>query len=224
VVLWATNETTDGYDLRFYSSEYTTDPTKQPKLEITYSTELKTVYFLKDHLGSVRATVLDSATAPVIGYDDYDPWGYPLAQRTKAIPNAYLQGASKNKFTGMEYDDDNGLNWVYFDWRRYIPEIGRWTSPDPLGQKHPEVTPYNYVLNNPMILVDPDGRQVKFGQLPAGSFLYAGMAAGQIKETLKYAASTVLACPVKKKLFFNTILMTVKSKKNGMNQNLNNIR
>jgi len=97
VVLWATNETTDGYDLRFYSSEYTTDPTKQPKLEIIYSTEAttKTVYFLKDHLGSIRATVLDSATAPVRGYDDYGPWGYPLVGRTKPIPTAYLQGTLK---------------------------------------------------------------------------------------------------------------------------------
>jgi hypothetical protein len=45
----------------------------------------------------------------VIGYDDYDPWGYPLAQRTKAIPNAYLQGASKYKYTGKERDDEFGL-------------------------------------------------------------------------------------------------------------------
>jgi hypothetical protein len=35
VVLWATNEATDGYDLRFRASEYTTDPTLQPKLEVT---------------------------------------------------------------------------------------------------------------------------------------------------------------------------------------------
>jgi len=61
------------------------------------------VYFLKDHLGSIRASVSDSANAAtVLGYDDHDPWGYPLALRTKAIPNAYLQGASKNKFTGHE--------------------------------------------------------------------------------------------------------------------------
>jgi len=37
--------------------------------------DTKTVYFLKDHLGSIRATVLDSATVPVIGFDDYDAWG-----------------------------------------------------------------------------------------------------------------------------------------------------
>ena len=36
----------------------------------------------------------------------------------------------------------------------------RWLSLDPLAEKHPDWTPYNYVLANPLILVDPDGRQV----------------------------------------------------------------
>jgi RHS repeat-associated protein len=128
-------------------------------LEVIYSTEAttRTVYFLKDHLGSVRATVLDSAGAPVIGYDDYDPWGYPLAQRTKAIPNAYLQGASKNKFTGKEYDDEYGVNWLHFPYRSYDPEIGRWMVKDPLEMKYPSWSPYVYTFNNPFRFVDPDG-------------------------------------------------------------------
>jgi hypothetical protein len=116
VVLWATNETTNGYDLRFHSSDAPPpNNANPPVLEVTYSTDAatKTVYFLKDHLGSIRATVLDSATARVIGYDDYDPWGYPLAQRTKPIPDAYLQRASKYKFTGKEYDDEFGVNWLH---------------------------------------------------------------------------------------------------------------
>ena len=44
VILWTTNEGTDGKDLRFHSSEYS-DNSLRPKLEITYSTEAKTVYF-----------------------------------------------------------------------------------------------------------------------------------------------------------------------------------
>jgi len=157
VILWATNENTDGKDLRFHSSEYTIFQNLWPKLEITYSTETKTVYFLKDHLGSVRATVLDSVGATVIGYDDYDPWGYPLAQRTKAIPTVYLQGASKNKFTGHEYDDDFGLNWVDTDHRPYMPDIGRWAVRDPLADIRPEESPYSYAGNNPVVRIDPLG-------------------------------------------------------------------
>jgi len=102
VILKADNEDVAGYTMRFYSSE-ASPAFYQPYLEVIYSTEtaIKTVYFLKDHFGSIRAAVLDSATAPVIGFDDYDPWGYLLSTRAKAIPNAYLQGASKNKFINL---------------------------------------------------------------------------------------------------------------------------
>jgi hypothetical protein len=99
VVLWATNETTDGYDLRFRASEYTTDPSLQPKLEVTYSQTSRTVYFLKDHLGSIRATVQDTSTAPVCGYDDYDPWGYILAGRSVNSVCGPTPTVTRNKFT-----------------------------------------------------------------------------------------------------------------------------
>ena len=34
---------------------------------------------------------------------------------------------------------------------------GRWMSPDPLSEEFPEYSPYNFCLNNPIRLVDPDG-------------------------------------------------------------------
>ena len=160
VILWATNENTDGKDLRFHSSEYTIFQNLWPKLEITYSTETKTVYFLKDHLGSIRATVLDSVGAPVIGYDDYDPWGYVLAGRSMA--SSILPLTTRNKFTGKERDDEHGVNWDYFGARYYDAQIGRWFVVDPLALKHSNVSPYAYVLNNPLILIDPDGKQSRF--------------------------------------------------------------
>ncbi len=158
VILWTTSEGTDGKDLRFRSSEYTVFQNLWPKLEITYSTETKTVYFLKDHLGSIRATVLDSIGAPVIGYDDYDPWGYPLALRTKPIPTPYLQGASKNKFTEKEWDDEYGLNWYHIGVRYYDPQIGRWLVRDLAAEKYLSWSPYVYSLNNPILFFDPNGK------------------------------------------------------------------
>jgi len=171
VMLRATNEDTAGYAMRFYSSE-ASPAFYQPYLEVVYSTEaaIKTVYFLKDHLGSIRATVLDSAGAPVIGYDDYDPWGYPLALRAKPIPNAYLQGASKNKFTGKERDDEFGLNLDYFGGRYYDWLRGQWISRDPLAEKYPSWSPYNYALNNPLKYVDRDGRDVVILNDPQGAY------------------------------------------------------
>ena len=36
--------------------------------------------------------------------------------------------------------------------------VSRWLSPDPLGAKHPENSPYVYVSNSPIIQIDPDGQ------------------------------------------------------------------
>ena len=43
--------------------------------------------------------------------------------------------------------------------------VSRWISPDPLTDEYPSWSPYNYVMNNPIMLVDPDGREPRWGQL-----------------------------------------------------------
>ncbi|MDL2230809.1 hypothetical protein LJB75_00135 [Bacteroidales bacterium OttesenSCG-928-L19] len=43
-----------------------------------------------------------------------------------------------------------------------IGELGSWQSVDPLASKYPSLSPYVYCANNPVILVDPDGRD--FGE------------------------------------------------------------
>jgi len=159
IVLWATNEATDGYHFEFYSSE-TTPPNDiyRPKLEIIYSQQAKTVYFLKDHLGSIRATVQDTVGAPVRGYDDYDPWGYILAGRSLA--SSILPTTTRNKFTEKEWDDEFGLNWYDAAFRDYDPQIGRWLSVDPLAAKYPSLSPYSYAANNPLLFVDANGDSI----------------------------------------------------------------
>lgn len=36
--------------------------------------------------------------------------------------------------------------------------VSRWISPDPLTEEFPDWNPYNYVKNNPILRIDPDGR------------------------------------------------------------------
>ncbi|MGI0016429.1 MAG: RHS repeat domain-containing protein, partial [Nitrososphaera sp.] len=151
----------------FHSSDAQPPNANPPVLEVTYSTDAatKTVYFLKDHLGSIRATVLDSATAPVRGYDDYDPWGYPLTLRTKKTPYDSLQKIAKNKFAGMVYDDEYGVNWFHTPFRPYDGLMGRWLVMDPLAQKYPSLSPYNYAANNPVLFIDANGDTIDYSAL-----------------------------------------------------------
>jgi RHS repeat-associated protein len=42
--------------------------------------------------------------------------------------------------------------------RFYDPTLGRWHAVDPMVEKYYSYTLYNYVLNNPIVFIDPDGR------------------------------------------------------------------
>ena len=65
---------------------------------------------------------------------------------------------TKEKFTGKELDE---TRWYHFPGRPYVPAHGRWLSVDPLAEKYPSLSAYNYVANNPVLFLDPDGRGIK---------------------------------------------------------------
>ena len=93
----------------------------------------------------MRATVDEDGD--LISYDDYYPFGLQMPQRSLVGDNK-----TREKFTGHELDEESGL--LYVGARYYMPEIGRWLSADPVDQY---ASPYTYVGNNPLGLVDPTG-------------------------------------------------------------------
>ena len=64
--------------------------------------------------------------------------------------------STRYKFNGKELDPQTG--YYYYGARYYDPVISRWLSVDPLAEKYTGLSPYNYTANNPVMLVDPDGR------------------------------------------------------------------
>jgi RHS repeat-associated protein len=116
-----------------------------------------TVYWLKDHLGSVTGEVdRASGTVQRLGFD---AWGKRrLANGADGTPANLGQLSSQRGFTGHEMLDEVGL--VHMNGRIYDPIAGRFVSADPVIQSPYDLQNYNryaYVLNNPLSLTDPSG-------------------------------------------------------------------
>jgi len=49
-------------------------------------------------------------------------------------------------------------------------QSSRWLSIDPLARKYPQISPYVYVANNPIIFIDPDGKKLVFANGASAEF------------------------------------------------------
>jgi RHS repeat-associated protein len=103
-------------------------------------------YLSQDERGSVISTADSAGT--LIGINTYDEFGVPGAANV-----------GRFQYTGQAWLSDLGLN--YYKARMYAPQLGRFAQPDPMGYGGGGPNLYNYVLGDPVNLVDPLGLEIK---------------------------------------------------------------
>lgn len=108
-------------------------------------------YQFGNHLGSVSLETDDKAQ--VISYEEYHPYGTTAYQ---AADKNIKASAKRFRFTGKERDEESGF--YYHGARYYAAWLGRWTACDPGGLKDGNNL-YKYVGNNPIVYLDPNGKE-----------------------------------------------------------------
>lgn len=117
--------------------------------ETTNISDKKYHYLLSNHLGSSSLELDENAN--IISYEEYFPFG---GTAFIAGDNTTEINLKDYRYSGKELDDATGL--YYFGYRYYVPWLGNWLSPDPIGPED-GLNLYQYVHNNPVTFSDPLG-------------------------------------------------------------------
>ena len=106
-------------------------------------------WYHPDYLGSVDLVTDRNGVA--YEFFLYTPWGedmYSYNSGTSSFTSPY-------RFNGKEKDPETGYG--YYGARYYQSKFSVWMSVDPLA--HETLEPYVYTRNNPILMVDSDGRK-----------------------------------------------------------------
>lgn len=108
---------------------------------------------VKDHLGNICAVVHSTADTLIQGTIYY----------ASGVPMAYSFGRDTQPYmyNGKEFVEMHGLDEYDSQARWYYPAILRTTTMDPMAESYYHLSPYAWCGNNPINIVDPDGRKWK---------------------------------------------------------------
>jgi len=82
---------------------------------------------------------------------DYFPYGKVLRE--------YVNG-DKERYLTTQHERDNETGLDYRGARYYDSDVARFLSLDPLASDYPSWSDYCYVAGNPIVFVDPDGKDI----------------------------------------------------------------
>ena len=109
-------------------------------------------YQYDNHLGSACLELDENAS--IISYEEYHPFGTTSYRSGRSQTEVSLK---RYKYCGKERDEETGL--YYYGMRYYAAWLFRFVSVDPLQFKYPELTPFQYASNNPISMIDLDGKE-----------------------------------------------------------------
>lgn len=118
-------------------------------LESTWKYE----YVLRDYLGNTRVVFRPSNGTTSLSVEPTHAY-YPFGMKHEELTTG--SRGYDYRYNGKELNEELGLYDYGARW--YDPAIARWGQVDPLASSFPGHSPYNYVMGNPISLVDPDGR------------------------------------------------------------------
>ena len=150
-------------------------------------------YYHPDHLGS--SSYITNLDGEVVQHIEYVPFGEVFIEERNDVWNTpYL-------FNAKEFDEETGM--YYYGARYYEPRLSLWISVDPISNYDPRnnenyldgehnlgvyntfnLAPYGYCYQNPIRLIDPNGKQVDAVDfvpfLGSGRDIYRGFRDGDI--------------------------------------------
>jgi RHS repeat-associated protein len=104
-------------------------------------------FYHPDHLGST--SYVTDASGEVFQHMEYFAFGETFVEEhSNTDKTPYL-------FNGKELDEETGL--YYYGARYYDARVSVWQSVDPMAFEHTNTSPYAYVYNNPIRLIDQVG-------------------------------------------------------------------
>ena len=109
-------------------------------------------WYHPDYLGNVD--LVTDIDGNAYEFFMYNPWGEQMHHWNA---NTY-SFSSPYRFNGKELDPETGL--AYYGARYYQNKLSVWLSVDPHAEQYPSLSPYSAFANNPLIYVDPDGRDI----------------------------------------------------------------
>ncbi|MBL8208014.1 MAG: RHS repeat-associated core domain-containing protein, partial [Blastocatellia bacterium] len=137
----------------------------------------KLQWLVADHLGTPRMVIDKTGSLSGMKRHDYLPFGEEIGANVgiRSAGNGYTADQIRQKFTGKRRDDE--MNLDFFEARYFSSIHGRFTSPDPILMKMDRALDpqrlnlYCYTRNNPLIYIDPDGRDIKYKHASEGKEL-----------------------------------------------------